>query len=188
MYKFYYFFILMMFFSCSSTKSSLSIIKEGFGTNSIINTNSTKEKIDTSYVSSDFCNVIIGDFKKINDSYLIDSRKFVLKKPLNKRCYNKIGISIIFDDNKVNEIIYNSKRYITKYGIKVGDSQKKVYKKYGLNYRTSLFEYPSNKKNNLTFDDFGLPVDYYDKMGIGFVYYNKKKKIKYIIVFNKEMD
>ena len=186
MYRLYYFLILTLSVSCVPTKSSLLIIKEGYGINSIINTNSTKKKIDASYTSSDFCYVIIGDFKKINDNYFIDNRKYVLKKDRDKRCYNKMGVSILFDGNKVNEIFFNSKKYITKYGVQIGDNQKKVYEKYGLNYRTSFFEYPSNKKNKLTFDDFGLPIDYYDKLGVGFVYFKKTKKIKYIIVFNKE--
>ena len=186
MYRLFYFFILV-FLSCSSTKTGLIVINEGYGINSIINTNSTKEKIDSIYTTSDLCKVIIGDFKKINDSYFVDNRRFVLKKTKDKRCYKKIGVSIVFDDNSVNEIIFNSNKFITKKGIKIGDNQKKVYKKYGLNFRESFFEYPSNKRNKLTMNDLGLPVDYYDKIGIGFVY-NKNKKVKYIIVFKKELN
>jgi len=145
-----------------------------------------KERIDKTFPISDDCKIIIGKYNSIEDWVFRDDRKIILKKVNNQRCYNEKDIDVFFKKELVSKIIFSSKKYQTKKGIKVGDKIKKVLKLYGDKNRYSYFEHLFHKKRNIGLRNFGLDILYYDNLGVGFVMNKSGNKVKKIIVFNRE--
>ncbi len=182
--------IIVSFFSCKSIKTKNNIkleVKEGKGILNFIEIGYKKEFIDKTFPNSNNCKIIIGKYYKLNDeANYIDDRSVVLKKVDNQRCYNEKGINIFFKKGLVSKIIFSSKNYQTKKGIKVGDNIKKIYKFYGKKPRFSYFDFLFHKKKNIGLRNIGLDILYYDNLGIGFVMNKSGNKVIKIIVFKKE--
>jgi len=175
--------ISYLLISCSSLKTDKQIIKEGYGIEKFISVTYDKQTIDSLFNKSNLCKTIEGTFIKNTDCEYIDNRKYILKKADNQRCFDDLNISVFFDKNDIIEITFYSKKYVTQKGVEIGDKNEKVYRLYGDNYRQSFYPIPSNKTKNISFKDFGLEIDYFDDIGIGFVYDNKGEVTK-ILVFN----
>jgi len=183
--------LIISFISCKSIKTKNKIkleVIEGKGILDFIEIGYKKEFIDKTFPISDDCKIIMGKYYKLNDdANYIDDRSVVLKKVDNQRCYNRKGIYIFFKKDTVSKIIFYSKKYQTKKGVKVGDNIKKLYKLYGKKPRFSSFEFLFHKKKNIGLRNLGLDVLYYDNSGIGFVMNKSGNKVKKIIIFEKEI-
>jgi hypothetical protein len=182
--------LVIILFSCKSIENNKNIaieVIEGKGLLNQIEIGFTKKLIKKAFPSSDNCEIIVGKYYKVNDNAnYIDDRKIIFKKTENQKCYNDKGFNIFFDEDVVSKIIFSSKKYQTKKGMKIGDNIKKITKLYGDEFRHSYFEFLFNKKENIGLRNMGLDILYYDNLGLGFVMNKSGKKVKKIIIFNKE--
>ena len=182
--------VSLVFLSCASNQKTINKtfkIKEGFGVDNIVFMNEAKENLIKKNTQSNKCKIIEGKFYKIDGEGYFDERKVVYKEVKDRHCYNRLGFNVNFKEDKVSKIVFESKDYITTKGIKIGDKQKIVRDKYGNDFRASFFEFPiftSKKKiNKLGLKALGFNMEYYDKLGIAFVYDKKNKYVQKIVVF-----
>ncbi len=100
-------------------------------------------------------------------------------KPKN-HCYDTLGLRVFINNHKVCALEFFSRDYITSKNIKKGNSLKKVFRRYGTEYRKIILQDSLNDQyKNRT-------MILYDKQGIGFLLNEKNNRVASIFILPRK--
>lgn len=126
---------------CVYSQNNTEIINEGMGTEAI-KVGDTKKHIINNFGGGDACEGWEGKvIKNETEGIVKDTRKKTKKKWKNLKCYEKLGVQVLFKKGKVNSVYFVSPNYITSKGIMIGKSRTDVLKIYGGDYDSKRVVY-----------------------------------------------
>ncbi len=149
-------------------------IFEGVGWPSVAEISNTEKYIRKSLPVPDSCKTSTYGYMVFCNSLQQDS---LHPKP-EIHCYDTLGLRVFTINHKVCALEFYSKDYITSKNIKKGNSLKKVFRRYGTEYRKIILQDSLNDDNRT--------MILFDKQGIGFLLNNKNNRVTSICILPRK--